>query len=127
MPRKPQILHPVRQVRTCLGYTQPDFAKLVGCSAVAIQRVENGSLPLSAKLANAIMEATGANPRSLRAGHNAKAIDMLGHEYTKKSFEFYKNVLPCTDKELQFLLHKLINNLELLLITANQGKFKTYA
>ena len=39
-------MHPVRQVRTCLGYSQPAFAKLVGCSAIAIQRIENGTLKL---------------------------------------------------------------------------------
>lgn len=62
MPKKPRMNHPVRQMRTCLGHTQATFAKLVGCSAIAIQRIENGSLRLSPKLAHTIAEATDADP-----------------------------------------------------------------
>jgi transcriptional regulator with XRE-family HTH domain len=128
MPRKPRFIHPVRQVRTCLGYSQPAFAKLVGCSAVAIQRIENGTLQLSRKLANSILEATGADPSTLRAGREAKAMDMMGHEYSKKSLEFYRGVLPCTEKELKFHLYKIIQYLELLLIASNRSnQIKTYA
>src|SRR5208282_1403616 len=128
MPRKPRFIHPVRQVRTCLGFSQPAFAKLVGCSAVAIQRIENGTLQLSRKLANSILEATGADPFTLRAGREANAMDMMGHEYTKQSYEFYKGVIPCTEKELKFHLYKLIHYLELLLIASNRvNQIKTYA
>src|SRR5664280_67873 len=105
MPRKPRFIHPVRQVRTCLGHSQPSFAKLIGCSAVAIQRIENGTLQLSPKLANSIMEATGADPVSLRAGREAKAMGMMGREFDKQAYEFYKGILPCTEKELKHLLY----------------------
>jgi transcriptional regulator with XRE-family HTH domain len=128
MPRKPRFIHPVRQVRTCLGYSQPAFAKLIGCSAAAVQRIENDKLPLSRKLANSILEATGADPVTLRAGREAKAMDMMGKEYTKQSLEFYRGVLPCTEKELKFYLHKSIQYLELLLIASNRSnQIKTYA
>jgi transcriptional regulator with XRE-family HTH domain len=120
MPRKPRFIHPVRQVRTCLGYSQPAFARLIGCSAVAIQRIENGTLQLSRKLANSILEATGADPVSLLAGHDAKAMDMMGCEFNKKSHESYKGVLPCIEKELKFYLYKTIQYLELLLIASNR-------
>src|SRR5450432_719659 len=98
MPRKPRFNHPVRQVRTCLGHSQSAFAKLIGCSAVAVERIENGKLQLSVQLANTILEATGADPVSLLAGRGAKAMDMMGHEYTQKSFGFYKSVLPCDEQ-----------------------------
>ena len=127
MPRKPRFVHPVRQVRTCLGHSQPAFARLVGCSAVAIQRIENGTLQLSTKLANSIMEATGADPVSLRAGLDARALDMLGHDYSRQSYESYKGVLPFNDDELRVLLRKLVQYCQLLLIASNRGsKFKSY-
>ncbi|MEQ2010094.1 MAG: helix-turn-helix transcriptional regulator, partial [Limisphaerales bacterium] len=78
MPKPPKINHPVRQVRMCLGHTQASFAKLVGCSAIAIQRIENGSLKLSLKLAHAIAEATCADPKSLLSGPGSTALDALG-------------------------------------------------
>lgn len=128
MPRKPRFIHPVRQLRTCLGYSQPAFAKLIGCSAVAIQRIENGTLQLSRKLANSILEATGADPVSLLAGREAKALDMMGGEYSKESLAFYRALLPCSEKELKFYLHKTIQYLELLLIASNRSnQIKTNA
>ena len=128
MPRKPRFVHPVRQVRTCLGHSQPAFAKLVGCSAVAVQRIENGTLQLSAKLANAILEATGADPVSLLAGKDAKALDMSGKEYTKEAYQFYKSVLPCDEKESQTLLMAVFRQFQLLFYASNLGgKYRTYA
>ena len=127
MPRKPRFIHPVRQVRTCLGYSQPAFAKLIGCSAIAIQRIENGTLQLSRRLANSILEATGADPVTLRAGRDAKAMDMMGQEYSKESLELYKNTLPCTEYELKYYRYKLILYLEMLLIASNRtNNVKTY-
>lgn len=127
MPRKPKLNHPVRQVRTCLGYTQAAFAKQIGCSAIAVQRIENGTLPLSRRLAYAIMEATGANPASLLAGPNAEAQDMFGCEFTKEALDSYRRVAPCDEKEMKFLLMKIFHQLQLLYVVANRtAKFRTY-
>ena len=99
---------------------------MVGCSTIAIQRIENGSLPLSHKMAYTIMEATGADPVHLRAG--AKAMDMMGREYTKDSYEFLRNVLPCTDDECRLLLGKIVSYAELLLVASQRGtQYKTRA
>jgi DNA-binding XRE family transcriptional regulator len=128
MPRKPQFIHPVRQVRIRLDHSQESFAKLVGCSAIAIQRIENGSLQLSPKLANSILEATGADPVSLRAGRDAKALDMSGKEYTKESYSFYRGILPCDAKEMKLLFTKIVQQVQLLYIASQRGgKYKTYA
>ena len=128
MPLKPRFLHPVRQVRTCLGLSQPAFAKLAGCSAIAIQRIENGSLPLSQKLACTIMEATGADPVSLLAGNDATALDMMAQPYSKLAHQLYKTVLPCDERESQTLLLKIFQQLQLLFVVSNRGgKHKTYA
>jgi transcriptional regulator with XRE-family HTH domain len=127
MPRKPRFIHPVRQVRTCLGHSQPYFAKLVGCSAAAIQRIENGTLQLSQKLAISILEATGADPVSLLAGPDAKALDVSGGEYTKDAYTIYKSLLPCDQKEIQILFIKIFHQIQLLFLASNRGgRFKTY-
>ena len=128
MPIKPRFIHPVRQVRTCLGHSQPAFAKMIGCSAVAIQRIENGTLKLSPKLANSILEATGADPVSLLAGKDAQALDMQGHPYTKDAYQFLKNVLPCDEQEWKNLLLAIFHQLQLLFVVSDLGgKHKTYA
>ena len=121
MPRKPRFIHPVRQVRTCLGYSQAVFAKQIGCSAIAVQRIENGTLALSRKLANCIMEATGADPTSLRTGQNGKALDMMGDHYSRSSFDFYHKVLPCDEKEFRYLALSLSHYIQLMLIASNRG------
>jgi hypothetical protein len=83
---------------------------------------------LSSKLANTILEATGADPVSLLAGRGAKAMDMMGREYTKAAYKFYKDALPCDDHEMKFLLIKSFHQLQLLFAASNRGgKFKTYA
>jgi DNA-binding XRE family transcriptional regulator len=112
----------------CLGYSQPAFGKLVGCSGTAIQQIENGILQLSWKLANSISEATGADPISLRAGRDARAMDMAGHEYTKESFQLLSKVIPCTEKELALFRNKLVQYLDLLLLSSNRSNsVKSYA
>ena len=127
MPKKPQIDHPLRQVRSCLDLTQSSFAKLVGCSTITIQRIENGTLKLSTKTAYAIAEATGADPATLLQGAGAQALDRMGQPYSKASLEFMKSVLLMTDDELRYHLHSLVRYTELLLIASNRaGKFKTH-
>jgi DNA-binding transcriptional regulator YiaG len=120
MPRKAQSNHPVRQVRTILKLSQASFATTIGCSTIAVQRIENGSLKLSSKLANAIMEATGAEPASLRKP-DGEARDMMGHKYSLKSFEFRKKVLPVDESKLKDYVHTLVRYTELLLIASERG------
>jgi DNA-binding XRE family transcriptional regulator len=128
MPKKPKIDHPVRQVRTVLGHTQPSFAKLVGCSAITIQRIENGSLKLSPRLAHVIAEATNGEPDSLMEGLGATARGRDGKPYSKESFLFVAQNLPMTDEELRYYLTTLVRYLELMLISSNRpGTLKGYA
>jgi DNA-binding XRE family transcriptional regulator len=121
MPRKPKFTHPLRTIRECLGYTQASFAKFIGCSAITIQRIENGSLSMSRRLAYTIMEATGADPVALRLGQAGKALDMLGREYSKSSLDFYHQVLPCDEKEFRYLVLTLSHYSQLMLIASNRG------
>src|SRR5208282_3038537 len=121
MPRKPRFIHPVRQVRTCLGLSQPAFAKLVGCAPVTVQRVENDTLPLSHKLAISISEATGVDAVSLLAGRDAKALDGLGREYTKKAYIFSHSVPGYDGREMRLLLLKIFHQLQLVFLASNRG------
>jgi DNA-binding XRE family transcriptional regulator len=127
MPRKPRFIHPVRQVRTCLGHSQETFAKLIGCSPVAVERIENGTLKLSQKLAISILEATGADPVSLLAGPDSNALDFGGRPFTKEAHAFYKNALPCDHTEASTLLITVFHQLQLLFVASHRGgKYKTY-
>jgi transcriptional regulator with XRE-family HTH domain len=111
----------------CLGHSQPSFAKLIGCSPRAIERIENDTLQLSPKLAIRILEATGADPFSLLTGRNGKALDINGKAYSKEAYRFYKGALPCDEKETQILLLKVFDQFQLLFHASNRGgKFKTY-
>jgi transcriptional regulator with XRE-family HTH domain len=128
MPRKPQFLHPLRVIRTCLGHTQPSFARLLGCSPITIQRIENGSLAISRKMAYTIMEATGADPVHLRTEPRGEAIDMMGQPYSKQSYDACNKILPLTDSEILFLVKKIVSYAELMLIASQPGaKYRTRA
>lgn len=59
MARKPNLTSPVAVLRTVLGLTAGDFAKLVGAGKSTIQHIETGDRPLKADLADAIHLATG--------------------------------------------------------------------
>ena len=128
MPRKPKILHALRVIRKCLGHTQASFAAYIGCSTITIQRIENGSLRISPKLANVIMEATGADPAALRSTTTGKAMDMAGHKYTKSSFKFYHKGIPCDPKEFRYLALTLSHYMQLMLLASNRdGQLKMRA
>jgi hypothetical protein len=108
--------------------SQPAFAKTIGCSSITVQRIENRSLKLSRKLANKIMDATGADPASLISGKQAGALNVLGGQYDKDSIKFYRSVLPCDEKESNYLMQKAFQSFQLLFIAAHRGgKYKTHA
>ena len=66
--------------------TQPQFAALVGTSAITIKRIENGTLTLSDKLAARIWAATGAMQIELLQGAKGKALSADGSPYTSETF-----------------------------------------
>ena len=69
---KPSHLrHPVAVLRQILALGQKEFAELVGCSTIAIQKIENLGLRLSERLAGRIAEETGCSLAWLLAGDAA--------------------------------------------------------
>jgi transcriptional regulator with XRE-family HTH domain len=119
MPRKPRVTHPLREIRSALNMTQPAFAKLVGCKAISIQRIEGRTLRMSQKLADKILEATGANPAELRAGR--KAVDLFDRPYTKQSYETYKDWLEKSQHSLDYYNFHLTRFIQLLLISSERA------
>jgi transcriptional regulator with XRE-family HTH domain len=91
MPRKPKFNHPLRVCRQAAGMTQPQLAVGVGCSKVTIQKIENGDLALSPKLAWRLEHAIGANGSELVKGKKGKALDRFGNPFTTQSFQRHKN------------------------------------
>src|ERR1039458_4258684 len=126
MPRKPRVTHPLRDIRHALNMTQQAFAKFVGCSAIAIQRIENRSMKkMSREMADRILEATGANPFELLAGR--KAVDVKGQPYSKQSFDEYQSWLKTNLYDRQYYHGHLARYLELLLIASERaGQLKLH-
>src|ERR1700752_4687833 len=51
MSQRPAMRHVLAHVRLACGFSQVDTAKLLGCSAVTVRRIEQANLGLSEKLA----------------------------------------------------------------------------
>jgi DNA-binding XRE family transcriptional regulator len=59
MPRKPTHRSIVRDIRVVLGLTQTALAKRLGTTTITINRIENGSLKISRRLALRLSWSTG--------------------------------------------------------------------
>jgi transcriptional regulator with XRE-family HTH domain len=90
MPRPHSHPHILRDLRATIGLSQAELAERVGVSAIAIQRIEGGSLALSSQLASRIMLATGISGGELLRGGNGKLIDALGRPYSAETFRWWK-------------------------------------
>lgn len=66
--RKSAIRHPLKRVRSIIGIDQRTIARRVGCSVVAIKRIEQGTLALSRPLADKLEAALGVSAAYLRHG-----------------------------------------------------------
>ena len=91
MPRKPVFDHAVRKLRRIMGkkFTQEAFAREIGVSAIAIKRIENGSLKLSPIMKARIMWATGVDPDSLDSGEPR----LIGVPYTPELYQGHREAL----------------------------------
>ncbi len=93
MPRKPSFIHPVRALRSAVGMSQEVFATALGCAAISVKRVENGSLKLSDDLADAMSLRTGADPASLfDPWGSPRHLD--GSPYTPEHYRAHSAKLP---------------------------------
>ena len=90
MPRPPTHRHVLRDLRETIKMTQAALAEAVGVSTVAVNRIENGSLRLSAPVALRISLATGLSMRELMRGKNGRLVDASGEPYTDTTFKRWR-------------------------------------
>lgn len=88
MPRKPSFRHPLRDLRAILGkeYTQKKFSREMGVSAVAIKRIENGTLGLSTEMKGRIAAFTGVDAESLDSGK----FTIAGRPFNRAAFGLFR-------------------------------------
>ena len=91
MPRPPKHRHVLRDLRHVIKMSQAALAEAVGVSTVAVNRIENGSLPLSAPVALRIYLATGLSTQELMRGKNGKLLDQYREPYTQATFDSWRN------------------------------------
>ena len=86
MPRPTKNKSLLRNLRLMIKLTQCEFASMVGVSAIAIKKIENGALALSTQLAFKIMTATGISSSQLMREEGGKLIDATGKPYSFETF-----------------------------------------
>lgn len=90
MPRKPSHPHVLRDLRNTIGKTQAEFATMVGVKPITINRIENGTLAISALLSIRIQVQTGISISELAKGRRGKLIDHFGGRYTADRFAWWR-------------------------------------
>lgn len=120
MPRKPKHGHPIRQLRNIIGVSQRDFARLLGLSSSALQRIELGSLKLSERVAYQIAAVTGANPRTLSTSLKSHS----GGPYRKEHYEAIAATTLSRAAQHQsiYMAKELGHRITLLLTAAQQWR-----
>jgi transcriptional regulator with XRE-family HTH domain len=85
--RKSAIRHPLKRVRSIIGLDQRTIARRVGCSVVAIKRIEQGTLALSHALADKLETALGVSAAYLRHGKASHPpTTPSGEPFTRDTF-----------------------------------------
>jgi transcriptional regulator with XRE-family HTH domain len=88
MPRKPARRHVIAEVRIRAGLSQAELAKILGCAAVTVQRIEQGKLGLSEDLAVRAQKELGVSAAWLLANDPAQlVISPIGGLWAKDIYE----------------------------------------
>jgi DNA-binding XRE family transcriptional regulator len=83
----------LRQLRECIGMTRKQMAELVGCSEVAIKRIEYGTLSPSLDLMDQITAKTGCVLQHKNGHWDVLCVDITdGKEYSKESFSRWQEI-----------------------------------
>jgi transcriptional regulator with XRE-family HTH domain len=89
MAQKPALRHVLGQVRLQAGLSQSELAKILGCAAVTVQKIEQGNLGLSEELAAKAEEEMGVSAAWLLANDSMQpAVTPRGGLWTAKHYEF---------------------------------------
>jgi transcriptional regulator with XRE-family HTH domain len=87
MPRPESHYSILREIRKILGWTQTVLAKRIGTTLTSIARIENGTLPLSRKLALRICGTTHVPYKDLIGNKKGHPQDVFGRPLTKSTIE----------------------------------------
>lgn len=79
--------HILRRVREVLGLSREKLAKLLGCSAVYLKKIESGASGMSPALASVIMRETAADPTQLLKDDGKEPRDIHGEILSQASRE----------------------------------------
>ena len=89
MAQKPALRHVLGQVRLQAGLSQSELAKILGCAAVTVQKIEQGNLGLSEELATKAEEEIGVAAAWLLANDPKQpAVTPRGGLWTFDHYEF---------------------------------------
>jgi transcriptional regulator with XRE-family HTH domain len=89
MAQKPALRHVLGQVRLEAGLSQSELAKILGCAAVTVQKIEQGNLGLSEELATKIEEEIGVSAAWLLANDSEQpAVSPRGGFWTVNHYEY---------------------------------------
>jgi transcriptional regulator with XRE-family HTH domain len=89
MPQRPAKRHVLADIRIECGLSQPELAKILGCAAITVQKIEQGKLGLSEELAQKIEDQFDVSARWLLANDPKEtAITKRGGLWSKELYEF---------------------------------------
>ena len=99
MPRPPKVKSRIRDLRAIIGKTQREFALSIGISPIALNRIENGTLALSAGVLTKIVTETGVDPRSITGRVRALRTFREGKEYVPGYYNQWRESQLGPDKQ----------------------------
>jgi transcriptional regulator with XRE-family HTH domain len=100
MPRPVRVKSRIRDLRAIIGKTQREFALSIGISPIALNRIENGTLRLSRRVAFKIVFETRVDPRCLY-GKLRTLRTQAGEPYTLEFYNKWKDVSFFQDEQLK--------------------------
>lgn len=100
MPPIPKNPHPLRHLRHVVGFTQPEFAKLVRVSLDSVKGIESSRQPLTPEMAQRIKTATGVRTAKDGDQITVDLVDWNGRPYTRASFYEWLNTGTDADPKL---------------------------
>lgn len=125
MPRRPSQSHPLRELRNAIGFSQTQFARLIGVTTSTIKRIENGQLKISQELTGRIFLATGVIVIETPSG--PQRIVCTREPYTKQSLQEWRSEFTPNSSVAMALAGHLAKWVEILLLaSARPGVAKSF-
>src|SRR6516164_6973499 len=121
MPRSPSHRSIVREIRKCLRWTQFELARRIGTTMTTINRIENGSLKISRKLAWRLCWASGVSYKDIVENKSGVPRNRYGNLNPETHKLFEKGASEWTDEQLA----SLVDNAKYLAETLHRAARET--